>query len=85
MLQKKLNGVLNAGRKDGLSEKEMAKKMIDSLMTCHLGTAINSCHRKVMKLAYNIDRVVAANAKAAAARAKMSIAGDGLTCSRTEI
>ena len=42
----------------------MAKKMIDALMACHLGTAINSCHKKTMKLAYNIDRVVAANAKA---------------------
>ena len=74
VLQKKLNGVLNAGRKEGLSEKEMAKKMIDALMTCHLGTAINSCHQKAMKLAYNIDRVVNANAKAAAAREKLSIA-----------
>ena len=52
----------------GLSEKEMAEKMIDSLLTCHLGTAINSCHQKILKLTYNIDRVVAANAKAAAAK-----------------
>ena len=74
VLQKKLNGALNAGRKEGLSEKEMAKKMIDALMTCHLGTAINSCHQKAMKLTYNIDRVVAANAKAAAARAKLVVA-----------
>ena len=74
VLQKKLNGVLNAGRKEGLSEKEMAKKMIDLLMACHLGTAINSCHQKTLKLAYNIDRVVNANAKAAAARAKQAIA-----------
>lgn len=74
VLHKKLNVVFNAGRKVGLSEKEMAKKMIDSLLTCHLGTAINSCHRETMKLTYNIDRVVAANAKAAAAREKLSIA-----------
>ena len=74
VLQKKLNGVLNAGRKEGLSEKEMAKKMIDALMTCHLGTAINSCHKKTMKLTYNIDRGIAANAKAAAARAKLVVA-----------
>ena len=73
VLQKKLNGVLNAGRKEGLFEKEMAKKMIDALISCHLGTAINSCLRESMKLAYNIDRVVAANAKAAA-REKLSIA-----------
>ena len=73
MLQKKLNGVLNAGRKDGLSEKEMAKKMTDSLMASHLGIAINSCHKKTMKLAYIIDRVVAANAKAAAARERLAI------------
>ena len=74
VLQRKLNGALNAGRKEGLSEKEMAKKMIDALMTCHLGTAINSCHQKAMRLTYNIDRVVAANAKAAAARAKLVVA-----------
>ena len=74
VLQKKLNGVLKAGRKDGLFEKEMAKKMIDALISCHLGTAISSCHQKTMKLAYNIDRVVAANAKAAAARERLSIA-----------
>lgn len=74
VLQKKLNGVLNAGRKEGLYEKEMAKKMIDALMACHLGTAINSCHKKTMKLTYSIDRVVAANAKAAAARAKLAVA-----------
>ena len=72
--QKKVSAVLNAGRKEGLPEKEMAKKMIDSLMTCHLGTAIYSCHKKILKLAYNIDRVVNANAKAAAAREKLSIA-----------
>ena len=70
---KKLNAVFNAGRKEGLSEKEMAKKMIDSLMASHLGTAIYSCHQKTMKLTYNIDRVIAANAKAAAAREKLSI------------
>lgn len=73
-VQKKLNAVLNAGRKVGLSEKEMAKKMIDALMACHLGTAINSCHQKILKLSYNIDRVVDANAKAAAVREKLSIA-----------
>ena len=73
VLQKKLNGVLNAGRKEGWSEKEMAKKMIDALMICHLGTAINCCHKETMKLTYNIDRVIAANAKAAAARAKLAI------------
>ena len=72
--QKKVSAVLNTGRKEGLPEKEMAKKMIDSLMACHLGTAINSCHRETMKLTYNIDRVVAANAKAAAARSKLAIA-----------
>ena len=74
VLHKKLNAVFNACRKDCLSEKEMAKKMIDSLLTCHLGTSINSCHQKILKLTYNIDRVVAANAKAAAAREKLSIA-----------
>ena len=74
VLHEKLNAVLNAGRKVGFSEKEMAKEMIDSLMTCHLGTAIHSCHQKTMKLTYNIDRVVDANAKAAAAREKLSIA-----------
>ena len=72
--QKKVSAELNAGRKDGLPEKEMAKKMIDSLMACHLGTAIYSCHKKTMKLTYNIDRGIAANAKAAAARAKLAIA-----------
>ena len=46
--------------------------MIDSLMACHLGTAIYSCHKKTMKLTYNIDRGIAANAKAAAARAKQA-------------
>lgn len=66
VLHKKLNVVFNAGRKVGLSEKEMAKKMIDSLMACHLGTAIHSCHQKILKLTYNIDRVVAVNAKVAA-------------------
>ena len=74
MLQKKLSTVLNADRKDCLPEKEMAKKMIDSLMACHLGTAIYSCHKKTMKLTYNIDRGIAANAKAAATRAKLAIA-----------
>ena len=39
-----------------------------------LGTAINSCHKETMKLAYNIDRVVNAKAKAAAARAKLAFA-----------
>ena len=73
VVQKKLNAVLNAGRNVGLTEKEMAKKMIDSLLTCHLGTAIHSCHKKILKLTYNIDRVIAANAKAAAAREKLSI------------
>ena len=73
VLQKKLNAVLNAARKDGLSEKDMAKKMIDALIACHLGTAINCCHKKAMKLTYNIDRVVVANAKAAEARAKLAI------------
>ena len=74
VLQKKLNAVFNAGRKVGLSEKEMAKKMIDALIACHLGTAIHSCHQKILKLTYNIDRVVAANAKAVAARAKLAVA-----------
>ena len=74
VIKKKLNAVFNAGRKVGLSEKEMAKKMIDSLLTCHLGTAIHSCHQKILKLTYNIDRVVAANAKAGAARAKLAVA-----------
>ena len=72
MLQKKLSTVLNAGRKDCLSEKETAKMMIDALVDCHLGTAINSCHKKTIKLTYIIDRVVSANAKAAAAREKMA-------------
>ena len=72
MLQKKLSTVLNAGRKDCLSEKETAKMMIDALVDCHLGTAINSCHKKTIKLTYSIDRVVSANAKAAAAREKMA-------------
>ena len=74
VFQKKLSTVLNAGRKDCLSEKETAKMMIEALVDCHLGTAINSCHKKTMKLAYNIDRVVNANAKAAAARAKLAFA-----------
>ena len=73
MLQKKLSTVLNAGRKDCLSEKETAKMMIDALVDCHLGTAINSCHKKTMKLTYSIDRVIHANAKAAKARTKMAI------------
>lgn len=73
VLQKKVSAELNAGRKEGLPEKEMAKKMIDSFMACHLGTAIYSCHKKILKLTYNIDRVIAANAKAAAAREKLSI------------
>ena len=73
MLQKKLSTVLNAGRKDCLSEKETAKMVIDALMGCHLGAAINSCHKKTIKLTYNIDRVVNANEKAANARAKMVI------------
>ena len=71
--QKKVSAVLNAGRKEDLPEKEMAKKMIDALMACHLGTAINCCHKKAMKLTYNIDRVVAANAKTAAARETLAI------------
>ena len=73
MLQKKLSTVLNAGRKDCLSEKETAKMMIDALVDCHLGTAINRCHQKAMKFAYNINWVVAANAKAAKARAKLQL------------
>lgn len=56
-----------------MSEKETAKMMIDALEDCHLGTAINSCHQKAMKFAYNINWVVAANAKAAKARAKLAI------------
>ena len=72
MLQKKLSTVLNAGRKDCLSEKETAKMMIDALVDCHLGTAINSCHKETMKLTYDIDRVVSADAKAALAREKMA-------------
>ena len=74
MLQKKLSTVLNAGRKDCLSEKETAKRMIDVLMGCHLGTAINRCHKKTMKLTYSIDKAVNANAKAAKARAKLAFA-----------
>lgn len=73
MLRKKLSIVLNVGRNDCLSEKETAKMMIDALVDCHLGTAINSCHQKAMKFAYNINWVVAANAKAAKARAKLAI------------
>lgn len=73
VIKKKLNAVFNAGREAGLSEKEMAKKMIDALIASHLGTAIFCCHREAMKLTYSIDRVVAANAKAAAARAKLVI------------
>lgn len=73
MLQKKLSTVLNAGRKDCLSEKETAKMVIDALMGCHLGAAINSCHKKTIKLTYSIDRVIHANAKAAKARTKMAI------------
>ena len=74
MLQKKLSTVLNAGRKDCLSEKETAKRMIDVLMGCHLGTAINRCHKKTMKHTYSIDKAVNANAKAAKARAKLAFA-----------
>ena len=74
MLQKNLSTVLNAGRKDCLSEKETAKRMIDVLMGCHLGTAINRCHKKTMKLTYSIDKAVNANAKAAKARAKLAFA-----------
>ena len=73
VFQKKLSTVLNAGRKDCLSEKETAKMMIDALVDCHLGTAINSCHKKTIKLTYSIDRVIHANAKAAKVRARMAI------------
>ena len=48
--------------------------MIDVLMGCHLGTAINRCHKKTIKLTYSIDRVIHANAKAAETRAKLVIA-----------
>lgn len=73
VFQKTLSTVLNAGRKDCLSEKETAKMMIDALVDCHLGTAINNCHKKTIKLTYSIDRVIHANAKAAKARTKMAI------------
>ena len=74
VIKKKLNAVLEACLKEGLSEKEIAKRLIDALMECHLGTAINSCNKKFLKLVYSIDRVVNANARAAAARAKAAAA-----------
>ena len=74
VIKKKLSTVLEVCVKEGLSEKEIAKRLIDALMDCHLGTAINSCNKKFLKLVYNIDRVVSANAKAAAARAKAAAA-----------
>ena len=74
VIKKKLDAVFKACIKDGLSEMEIAKRMIDALMDCRLGTAINSCQKKFMKLVYDIDRVVNANAKAAAARARAAAA-----------
>ena len=70
VIKNRLNTVLEACLKEGLSEMEIAKRMIDALLDCRLGTAIYSCTKKVMKLVYSIDRVIEANARAAAARAK---------------
>lgn len=70
VIRNRLNSALNACLKEGLSEMEIAKRMIDALLDCRLGTAIHSCTKKTMKLVYSIDRVIEANARAAAARAK---------------
>lgn len=70
VIKNRLNSALNACLKEGLSEMEIAKRMIDALLDCRLGTAIHSCTKKTMKLVYSIDRVIEANARAAAARAK---------------
>lgn len=74
VIKNRLAAVYKACLEEGLSEMEIAKRLIDALMDCHLGTAINSCQKKFMKLLYDIDRVVNANAKAAAARAKAAAA-----------
>ena len=74
VIKKKLDAVFKACVRDGLSEMEIAKRMIDALLDCHLGTAINSCQKKSMKLVYDIGRVVNANEKAATARARAAAA-----------
>lgn len=72
VIKNRLNSTLNDCLRRGLSEMQIAEKMVDALLGCRLGTAIHSCTKKTMKLGYSIDRVIVANVRAAAARTKVA-------------
>ncbi len=71
-VKKALLNTLEQLVKNGATEKEAAKMVLDTLTTLRIGDRIHICYKDRLKLSWDPNRIVMANEKAAKARAALA-------------